>query len=264
MLVPFETNSRGLRDKEYRIRKPENTFRVAVVGDSFTMPVGVRTEEAYHSLLENRLNREQRDCSYEFINFAVGAYCLKQYWAVIRDKADPYDPDLILLGFFPANDYAVPPKRLFNRPFKPREVRSAFFKSFALFGVKRFHLYLKGKKERDTWLGGGHSESRLEYVEEVFSKIGEYSRRNRVPVLVVQLALSPAPQDPVRAIVESEGMHFADVSFLFEGKRMRDYILLPINSHPNAEANKLFADEIHDFPDDAGLLNPRREEGFEK
>jgi len=40
-LVPFTTNSRGLRDKEYSLEKPPNTFRVAVIGGSFTMGAGV-------------------------------------------------------------------------------------------------------------------------------------------------------------------------------------------------------------------------------
>ena len=60
-MVRFKTNSQGLRDKEYSIVRPNNTFRVAVIGDSFTMPAGVNIEMAYHTLLEKKFNQEQKD-----------------------------------------------------------------------------------------------------------------------------------------------------------------------------------------------------------
>ncbi|MGB3365389.1 MAG: hypothetical protein WBB48_11505, partial [Thermodesulfobacteriota bacterium] len=51
-LADFRTNSLGFRDKEYSLEKPEKTFRVAVIGGSFTVPAGVEIDEAFHSLLE--------------------------------------------------------------------------------------------------------------------------------------------------------------------------------------------------------------------
>lgn len=119
-LASFKTNSNGLRDKEYEIAKPVNTFRVAVIGDSYTMPAGVKVEESYHSLLEERLNKEQRELTYEFINFAVGGYNLRQYYGVIKYKTQEYDPDLIIVGFCPNNDHRIPQNEIFEQPFKPK------------------------------------------------------------------------------------------------------------------------------------------------
>ena len=45
----------GLRDQEYDLQKTKNTFRVVVVGDSYTMPAGVSIEDAYHTLLEEEI-----------------------------------------------------------------------------------------------------------------------------------------------------------------------------------------------------------------
>ena len=69
MMYKFTTNSEGLRDKEYTIQKSQNTFRVVVMGDSFTMPEGMDINDAYHKILENRLNKETSNISYEFINY---------------------------------------------------------------------------------------------------------------------------------------------------------------------------------------------------
>ena len=97
-LVVLETNSAGLRDKEYSLAKTDDTFRVAVIGDSFIMADGITIEETFHSLLEERLNKEQEDVTYQFINFGASAYSLKQYLEVMKHKALAYDPDLILVG----------------------------------------------------------------------------------------------------------------------------------------------------------------------
>lgn len=114
-LAIFKTNAQGLRDKEYSIIKPKNSFRVAVIGDSFTMPAGVNIENAYHSLLEKKLNSEQAEVSYEFINFGVGGYNLRQYLGVLKYKALKYNPEMILIGFCPSNDDSDSTRKIFSR-----------------------------------------------------------------------------------------------------------------------------------------------------
>jgi hypothetical protein len=86
-----------LRDREYTLEKPEDTFRVAVLGASFALPAGVAIEDAFHSLLEERLTEEFAPTRYEFINFAVGMYNPSQVLAMLEKRALAYDPDLILV-----------------------------------------------------------------------------------------------------------------------------------------------------------------------
>ncbi len=95
-LARFVTNSDGLRDKEYALEKPANTFRVAVCGSSFALPAGVAIEDAFHSRLEERLSREFAPTRVEFINFAVSTYDAGEVLRVARQRALDYDPDLIL------------------------------------------------------------------------------------------------------------------------------------------------------------------------
>jgi hypothetical protein len=80
----FRTNSRGLRDDEYRVEKLAGTFRIAAVGDSYTMGTGVAIGDAYHSLVEDRLNRSSGGGRFEVINFGVGGYQLDQYRAILH------------------------------------------------------------------------------------------------------------------------------------------------------------------------------------
>ncbi len=101
-LAHFRTNARGLRDREYPLRKPENTFRVAVLGASFALPAGVEIEAAFHSLLEARsadsaMTKGALATRHEFINFAVGMYSPRQLLAMLELRALEYEPDMILV-----------------------------------------------------------------------------------------------------------------------------------------------------------------------
>ena len=84
--VEFRTNSRGEHDREYPLEKPDGSFRVLVVGDSFSMPSGVRLEDAWHSLLEGQWS-ERTSRPVEVVNLAVAGYNLRQYSGVIARKA---------------------------------------------------------------------------------------------------------------------------------------------------------------------------------
>jgi hypothetical protein len=96
----FTTNSHGMRDREYPVEKPENTFRVAVLGSSMDMGWGVGTDETYVNLLEDWLNAHaaKRGLSrrFEVLNFAVAAYSPLQRLESYRRKARQFRPDLVL------------------------------------------------------------------------------------------------------------------------------------------------------------------------
>ena len=99
-------NRSGLRDREHTLEKPVGTFRIALLGDSYTEAMQVPTEETYGA----RLERELSDCSslagrqVEAMNFGVSGFSTAQELLVLRHKASPYDPDLVLLALYTEND----------------------------------------------------------------------------------------------------------------------------------------------------------------
>jgi hypothetical protein len=100
----FSTNSLGMRDKEYSLTKPANTKRIVVIGDSFAMGSGVSDSENYPTVLEELLGDNYKDINIEVLNFGVGGYGLRNYVAVLNEKAMAFDPDLVLIGFCGGND----------------------------------------------------------------------------------------------------------------------------------------------------------------
>ncbi|WP_443147855.1 SGNH/GDSL hydrolase family protein [Nitrospira sp.] len=99
-------NSMGLRDREHTLEKPLGTFRIALLGDSYTEAMQVPTEQIYAARLEHELS----DCpslagrQVEAINFGVSGFSTAQELLVLRHNASLYDPDLVLLALYTEND----------------------------------------------------------------------------------------------------------------------------------------------------------------
>jgi hypothetical protein len=243
-LVPFVTNSRGLRDKEYSLEKPEGVFRVAVMGDSFSMPSGVAIEDAYHSLIENHLNEGRDTVGYEVINFAVGGYTFEQYVLTIRRKALAYDPDLIVIGFCAGNDDNVHQPDQFPNPYHPLGESYPFYGSFAL-DAARFKLQSMRSEQE---MGRELAERQSRYLARIFSELSDLGKREEIPIVVVYLSNHPANYRAIQEIALANGIeHFLDTSTAFRGTKLDDYRILPIDNHPNAQAHRIFAERIYDY-----------------
>ncbi len=92
----FETNSLGLGDKEYNITKGEDIFRVLVLGNSISLGRGVNMDEAYHSIVEDRLNDRLEGGKYEMLNLGCGPLNISK---IIEDinQTIYYQPDMVMI-----------------------------------------------------------------------------------------------------------------------------------------------------------------------
>ena len=97
----FQTNSRGLRDRDYPPTKSKNFRRIIVLGDSFTWGWGVGDQEIYTEVLESRLKNA------EVINLGVTAFGIPQEFRYLQQEGMQYDPDIVLLALC-LNDIETP------------------------------------------------------------------------------------------------------------------------------------------------------------
>lgn len=98
-------NSDGLRDREHTKTKPAGTFRIAVLGDSFSEAMHVPMESTYWFLLQQKLQAcagPQKQI--EIINFGVSGYGTAQELLTLRQKVWQYSPDMVILAFTTYND----------------------------------------------------------------------------------------------------------------------------------------------------------------
>lgn len=91
----IETNSMGLRDREYPPRSA--VPRVLALGDSVTFGFGVEAAESYPELLELS-SRASSSRPLEVINGGVWGYNTLQELEYLKAGAAGYEPDVILVG----------------------------------------------------------------------------------------------------------------------------------------------------------------------
>ena len=95
----LSTNRWGMRDREYDQGRAVDTFRIAILGSSHTVGVGVGDAETFENLVEDRLNRELTDekiSRFEVLNFSVSGYGPMCRLATLQHKVVAFDPDLFI------------------------------------------------------------------------------------------------------------------------------------------------------------------------
>lgn len=116
-----EINKHGLRDRNHALAKPEDTVRIAVLGDSFTEAWQVPVTETFWSIME----KELANCTtfanqeVEVINFGVSNYGTAQQLLTLRHKVWQYQPDIVVLAMFTGNDIINNSKQLEKDPMRP-------------------------------------------------------------------------------------------------------------------------------------------------
>lgn len=101
-----QINSAGLRDREHTLAKPANTFRIALVGDSYPEAFAVSLEEAFWFVMRDKLQECDAAAGkrIEVINFGVSGYGTAQELLTVKEKVWQYSPDLVMLAVTTNND----------------------------------------------------------------------------------------------------------------------------------------------------------------
>ncbi len=103
-LVPVQVNHEGLRDVEHAYAKPADVFRILVLGDSFVEAMHVPLDATFTRQLQARLDGEHAAKKIEVIGAGVSGYGTASELLYFEREGRRYQPDLVLLAFYPGND----------------------------------------------------------------------------------------------------------------------------------------------------------------
>jgi len=103
--VIYKFNSLGFRDREHTLTKDSNTFRIVVLGDSFSFAQGVPFEQSFPYLLEQKLNSNPNiQKKVELINLGMWGFGTDREYLTLKYIGLKFHPDLVILAFYTGND----------------------------------------------------------------------------------------------------------------------------------------------------------------
>jgi hypothetical protein len=275
-------NSAGFRDTEYELNKPEDIFRIIVLGDSFTFGHGVSDDETYPNQLEILLNQPTQSVKYEVLNFAVDDYNAQQEFALLRTKGFAYNPDMIVIGFY-YNDIEVKnlnPDQTKNGELKDVKQKnrlswyfnylrqSSYFIKFLsprinallrMMGVKSF-----GTSGRLNDFLSKENIPGWRECQKILLEIKKETQQRDIKLVIVLLvdALRLDKNYPfrqthkvVKDFLQNNGIPVVDLLDKLDGKDLSGYRVSLLDAHPNPEVHKLYAEEIFKSLIENNLLN---------
>src|SRR5262245_21434946 len=95
----FRTSSLGLHDREYPARKPAGTFRVLLLGDSFTEGAGLALPATVAKQTESLLGAAGCRAPVEVVNGGVASYSPIVEYLFLGELLPKLEPDLVVLNF---------------------------------------------------------------------------------------------------------------------------------------------------------------------
>ncbi|HWR97515.1 MAG TPA: hypothetical protein VN317_03765 [Candidatus Methanoperedens sp.] len=158
-------NNFGLRGRDISLETPPNTYRILMLGDSFTMGKGVEDDQTFSALLEKSLNAEASKCggrSVEVLNGGVDSYAPILSLLELERNLGQLKPDMVILNFDasdlvqesayrreavygPGGEVVAVPMRAAKKSLNDRvrlwAERHLFFTRFLLFSVNKLFGY---------------------------------------------------------------------------------------------------------------------------
>jgi GDSL-like Lipase/Acylhydrolase family len=277
-----DVNSEGFRDHEYQLTKPEHTFRIVAVGDSFTFGAGVKPEETYSKRLEAMLNEQfgGKSMRFEVLNTGVPGYNTHQELIHLQELGLRFEPDLIVVGFT-MSDAELGDLGLKDAKERERLIRfKEWLKNhFGLYGFLRLRMkrlvdWFNSASLDPNNIGGsaviplrlaanGKSSPGWNLCRESLGEIAVLGRTHRCPIMLVIFPFLDRLDDTYpftaeHALVAKTGrenqMVVLDLFPAFRGLQPPKLWVTPTDSHPNSHGHLIAAECIFKTVLASGLI----------
>jgi hypothetical protein len=254
----------GMQDYPYAIPKPQGTFRIAAIGDSFTFAPYMQFTDTYVKKLESMLNLKDDARINQVINYGVPAYSTSHEVAVTK-KAIDEGADLVLLQIT-LNDPEI--KR--HTPQGIRENMDDRFGPLVLSGLskslasywKTYHFVMTRFHNTQT------HQAYIKYFTDLFENprtwnpfvesmrsLVKTAKESQRPILAVVFPLFGLPMDqnyPFNSLHEKVlklmgdlDVPAVDLSPIYKGIPLERLQVIPgVDRHPNEIAHRMAAEQI--------------------
>jgi len=279
--VDYQFNSVGVREEDdLTFDKPEGQYRILCIGDSFTLGWGVRAEDNWTHLVEQRL-QEGRP-SLRTINAGMAGHSYAdEYWLSLEHRLHRFGPDMVLVSLC-LNDLIITNGKLVHYremalPDHLRDLPPAWWEGSRmlrdlavgldgdplaldpdrdvvqeLLHLPADHPYYTNKQESpELYWGKGTPQKAL-------TAMANWCRKEKVRFGVVIWPLFQGlgsretyPFTSLHAMVEAfcaeNGIACLDLLPAFVGHDARSLWVSPVDQHGNDEAMRIAAEPVAEF-----------------
>jgi lysophospholipase L1-like esterase len=261
--LEYVINSTGARDFEYTRIKPDDTFRIIFLGDSFTFGTGVRLEDTFVKQVERLLNQAGAAREYQAINFGVPGYDTREEVLLLEHKCPKFSPDLVVIVMFLNDGHGGYSDEVFNVDVDEAD---------ALARISRIYRALRlaarrGDAEQElieSWSSSFRDDSpSWAGIRKALKRAADLSREGEFDLAVVIFPVmywldeSYPFQDAhatIAAYVESLGLPVLDLFPAFRGEDGPSLWVHASNQHPNERGHAIAGRAISEFLEEKGLL----------
>ncbi len=239
----LSVNPAGLRDRDYAVQKPAETYRIAVMGPSDVMGAGVADSQTFENLLEDRLNRERvGGRRYESINFGVVSFSILQQMQLLEERALRYDPDMVIISYHAISEARFAFQYLANRvrfgqPVPHPELREIAERAGVKQGMEQPDAFRRLKPYGD------------ELVRWSLDRVAGMAKARGIQLVLFIRDMPGEISDstpPVLAYADSLGYAVADTRDAFAGRDPNTLLLAAWDKHPNALGHRLTAERLYE------------------
>jgi hypothetical protein len=253
-----------LRDYEYPIEKPDNTYRIIGLGDSFAWGFGVADNRlTTFKYLECWLNADQDGLVYEVINFAQPGRTVRHYEIYAREYGEQFDPDMLLILYNLNDSYLAHASMVVDR----RTESLMKKQEDPLSDISRLYRFIKKrimkKSVHDYTVGyikegyfGAEKDRKWGLAQDNLKGIQKFCVENNIELVVAifpllyQLKKNYPFQEEVEEVerfLKSSGIKSVNLLPFFRGKKTFVLWSGPTDSHPNRVAHRIAAEAIYHF-----------------
>jgi lysophospholipase L1-like esterase len=248
------TNAWGLRGPA-PAQDDSHLFRLAVLGDSFTFGFGVEEKDTYPSLIQEMMNSSQTSNGrrFEVLNFGVVGYSTRDEAVVLKQKALPFHPRGVIIGYV-LNDPETDPRPSLHKYFDPPVWwRHSHLLRLCHLGWNSLQVWVDGGGDYQRYLHAPGGKKWLS-VREAFRSIRDSAQKEGAWTLVAIFPLTPKSSwsdyaygdlhDQISREARVNGFQVVDLLDSFRHYPPGQLVLSPTDDHPNALAHRLAAEAI--------------------
>lgn len=254
----------SLRDYDYPVEKPENTYRIIGLGDSFAWGFGVADNRSTtFKYLECWLNAAQDGRRFEVINCAQPARTVRHYETYVKEYGKKFDPDMFLILYNLNDSYLPHASMVVDR----RTERLMEEEKDPLSDIFRLYRFVKKrivkKSVHDYTVAhikegyfGPEKDQKWGKAQGNLKAIRKFCEENGIELVVAifpllfELEKSYPFENEVEEIdnfLKSHQIHSVNLLSSFKGKKTFVLWSSPTDSHPNRIAHRLAAEAIFQF-----------------